>query len=122
MDSGLGGSEVRPPSSSSPLLLLLLLLLLLPLKLEGELRSRGAVAEDRLAGDMGSCRAGSRLTSHSRPAVMQVTLLSPGASSASGYLSIGASRMGRMSGVSLREICLVKQSTEQNFTHSVIAT
>jgi len=85
---------VRPPSSSSPLLLLplLLLLLVMMLRLEGELRSRGVEEDDRLAGDRGS-RAGSRLTSHSRPAVMQVTgrLLSPGANSASGYLSNGAS-------------------------------
>lgn len=79
-ESGLGGSDVRP-SSSSPLLL--------QLTLEGELRSSGPWLVERVVGDDGSCREGSKLTSQTNPVVRQVTgmsLVTVG-SSASGYLS-----------------------------------
>lgn len=78
--SGLGGSEVRP-SSSSPLLLQLML--------DGELRSSGPWLLERVDGDEGSCREGSKLTSQISPVVKQVTgksLVTVG-SSASGYPS-----------------------------------
>lgn len=79
-ESGLGGSDVRP-SSSSPLLL--------QLTLEGELRSNGPWLVERVVGDDGSCREGSKLTSQTNPVVRQVTGMSlfTGGSSASGYLS-----------------------------------
>lgn len=79
-ESGLGGSDVRP-SSSSPLLLQLML--------DGELRSSGPWLVERVDGDVGSCREGTKLTSQTSPVVKQVTgksLLTAG-SSASGYLS-----------------------------------
>lgn len=88
-ESGLGGSDVRP-SSSSPLLL--------QLTLEGELRSSGPWFVERVVGEDGSCRVGSRLTSQTNPVVRQVTgmsLLMAG-SSASGYLSGKVSEIGKI--------------------------
>lgn len=83
--SGLGGSDVRP-SSSSPLLPLLLLLL------DGELRSRGAVAEG-VVGDTGAKDRGRAPMSHTRPPV-QLGTTEP--------FSVGSSAKGNLSGTTAK--------------------